>query len=199
MEYNERFGAIECILFVSGDPVPIIELQRAIGVTDIEMEHIIRSMEELYKKEKRGVQLFITPETMQLVSNKEYAKYVEELVQPVQAKSFSQAMLETLSVIAYRQPVTRADIEAVRGVRCEYAVSQLMKMGMIRELSRKNVVGRPMLLGTTDAFLRHFGIRSLNELPSLGSGENAEIAGAEEAVPADTDIETAEAEAGLPA
>ena len=199
MEYNERFGAIECILFVSGDPVPIIELQRAIGVTDIEMEHIIRSMEELYKKEKRGVQLFITPETMQLVSNKEYAKYVEELVQPVQAKSFSQAMLETLSVIAYRQPVTRADIEAVRGVRCEYAVSQLMKMGMIRELGRKNVVGRPMLLGTTDAFLRHFGIRSLNELPSLGSVENAEIAGAEEAVPADTDIETAEAEAGLPA
>lgn len=199
MEYNERFGAIECILFVSGDPVPIIELQRAIGVTDIEMEHIIRSMDELYKKEKRGVQLFITPETMQLVSNKEYAKYVEELVQPVQAKSFSQAMLETLSVIAYRQPVTRADIEAVRGVRCEYAVSQLMKMGMIRELGRKNVVGRPMLLGTTDAFLRHFGIRSLNELPCLGSGENAEIAGAEEAVPADTDIETAEAEAGLPA
>lgn len=199
MEYNERFGAIECILFVSGDPVPIIELQRAIGVTDIEMEHIIRSMDELYKKEKRGVQLFITPETMQFVSNKEYAKYVEELVQPVQAKSFSQAMLETLSVIAYRQPVTRADIEAVRGVRCEYAVSQLMKMGMIRELGRKNVVGRPMLLGTTDAFLRHFGIRSLNELPSLGSGENAEIAGAEEAVPADTDIETAEAEAGLPA
>lgn len=199
MEYNERFGAIECILFVSGDPVPIIELQRAIGVTDIEMEHIIRSMDELYKKEKRGVQLFITPETMQLVSNKEYAKYVEELVQPVQAKSFSQAMLETLSVIAYRQPVTRADIEAVRGVRCEYAVSQLMKMGMIRELGRKNVVGRPMLLGTTDAFLRHFGIRSLNELPSLGSGENAGIVGAEEAVPADTDIETAEAEAGLPA
>lgn len=199
MEYNERFGAIECILFVSGDPVPIIELQRAIGVTDIEMEHIIRSMDELYKKEKRGVQLFITPETMQLVSNKEYAKYVEELVQPVQAKSFSQAMLETLSVIAYRQPVTRADIEAVRGVRCEYAVSQLMKMGMIRELGRKNVVGRPMLLGTTDAFLRHFGIRSLNELPSLGSVENAEIAGAEEGVPADADIETAEAEAGLPA
>ena len=67
MEYNERFGAIECILFVSGDPVPIIELQRAIGVTDIEMEHIIRSMDEPYKKEKRGVQLFITPETMQLV------------------------------------------------------------------------------------------------------------------------------------
>lgn len=174
MEYNERMGAIECILFVSGDPVPIIELQRAIGVTDIEMEHIIRSMDELYKREKRGVRLFITAETMQLVSNKEYTRYVEELVQPVQSKSFSQSMLETLSVIAYRQPVTKADIEAVRGVRCEYAVGQLMKLGMIRELGRKNVVGRPMLLGTTDAFLRHFGIRSLSELPQLSEIENAE-------------------------
>lgn len=100
---------------------------------------------------------------MQLVSNKEYTRYVEELVQPVQSKSFSQSMLETLSVIAYRQPVTKADIEAVRGVRCEYAVGQLMKLGMIRELGRKNVVGRPMLLGTTDAFLRHFGIRTLSD------------------------------------
>ena len=99
---------------------------------------------------------------------------LEELVQPVQSKSFSQSMLETLSVIAYRQPVTKADIEAVRGVRCEYAVGQLMKLGMIRELGRKNVVGRPMLLGTTDAFLRHFGIRSLSELPQLSEIENAE-------------------------
>lgn len=92
----------------------------------------------------------------------------------MQSKSFSQSMLETLSVIAYRQPVTKADIEAVRGVRCEYAVGQLMKLGMIRELGRKNVVGRPMLLGTTDAFLRHFGIRSLSELPQLSEIENAE-------------------------
>ncbi len=168
-------GAIECILFVSGDPVPIIELQRAIGVTDIEMEHIISSMDELYKREKRGVQLFITAETIQLVSNKDYSCYVEELVQPVQARSFSQSMLETLSVIAYRQPVTRADIEAVRGVRCEYAVSQLIKLGMVRELGRKNVIGRPMLLGTTDAFLRHFGIRSLNELPKLDKVEESDI------------------------
>ena len=137
MEYNERMGAIECILFVSGDPVPIIELQRAIGVTDIEMEHIIRSMDELYKREKRGIQLFITAETMQLVSNKEYTRYVEELVQPVQSKSFSQSMLETLSVIAYRQPVTKADIEAVRGV---YVVTCLGCGAESRYLRRGTVV-----------------------------------------------------------
>ena len=186
MRYDERFGAIECILFVSGDPVSIVQLQRAIGVTDIEMEHIVRSMDELYREENRGIQLFITEETMQLVSNKSYAGYVQELIQPVQAKSFSQAMLETLSVVAYRQPVTRADIEAVRGVRCEYAVSQLLKIGMIRELGRKNVLGRPMLFGTTDAFLRHFGLHSLCELPRIpdegeGNGaQNAEITQDEE-------------------
>ena len=164
---------VKIIQYESG--IQVMDCEKPdILILDIEMEHIIRSMDELYKREKRGVQLFITAETMQLVSNKEYTRYVEELVQPVQSKSFSQSMLETLSVIAYRQPVTKADIEAVRGVRCEYAVGQLMKLGMIRELGRKNVVGRPMLLGTTDAFLRHFGIRSLSELPQLSEIENAE-------------------------
>ena len=87
-------------------------------------------------------------------------------MQPAQTKSFSQAMLETLSVVAYKQPVTRNDIEAIRGVRCEYSVSQLLKLGLIQELGRKDAVGRPMLFGTTDAFLRQFGLHDLGELPS---------------------------------
>ncbi len=167
MQYDERFGAIECILFVSGDPVPMVQLQRALGTTQIEFEYLLRAMDELYRSEKRGVQLYMTGDTVQLVSNREYASLVQELLQPVQDKSFSQAMLETLSVVAYRQPVTRTDIENVRGVRCEYAVSQLLKIGMIQELGRKNVIGRPMLFGTTDAFLRHFGLHDIAELPPL--------------------------------
>ncbi|MBS1480179.1 MAG: SMC-Scp complex subunit ScpB [Christensenellaceae bacterium] len=181
MQYDERFGAIECILFVSGDPVPVIQLQRALGLTDIEMQSTLQSMDELYRREERGIQLYLTEETVQLVSNRKYTDLVLTLLQPVQSRTFSQSMLETLSIIAYRQPVTRADIEAVRGVRCEYAVSQLLKLGMIRELGRKDVVGRPMLFGTTDAFLRHFGLRSISELPryeayaEAGSGvENTE-------------------------
>lgn len=174
MENEERFGAIECILFVSGEPVPTIQLQRAIGATDIEMQYILRTMDEHFHAEKRGVQLYITPDTVQLVSNKEYAPFVQELLQPVQERSFSQSMLETLSVVAYRQPVTRADIEAVRGVRCEYAVRELLKMGMITELGRKNVIGRPMMFGTTDAFLRHFGLHALDELPPLSTQTEAE-------------------------
>ncbi|HWQ59317.1 MAG TPA: SMC-Scp complex subunit ScpB, partial [Clostridia bacterium] len=111
MEYDGRFGAIECILFVSGDPVPMAQLQRALGVGGNELGAILCDMDKLYRAEKRGVQLYVTDDTVQLVSNKEYASIVQEMMQPVQEKSFSQAMLETLSIVAYRQPVTRMDIE----------------------------------------------------------------------------------------
>lgn len=165
MSYDERISAIECILFVSGEPVSTVQLQRALGVTQMEILHLLDTMDSLYQSEQRGILLYRTEETVQLVSNKKYAAYVEELLQPAQTKSFSQAMLETLSVVAYRQPVTRAEIEAVRGVRCEYSVSQLVKLGLIQELGRKDAVGRPMLFGTTDAFLRQFGISSVKDLP----------------------------------
>lgn len=171
MHYDERFGAIECMLFVLGDPVSLVQLGRALGVTEIELSGLLRAMDALYREEKRGVQLYMTGDTVQLVSNRDYAPLLQEMMQPVQEKSFSQAMLETLSVVAYRQPVTRADIENVRGVRCEYAVRELLKTGMIQELGRKNALGRPMLFGTTDAFLRHFGLHSIADLPPLGPGE----------------------------
>ena len=87
----------------------------------------------------------------------------------------SDTLLETLSVIAYRQPVTRADIESVRGVRCEYSVTQLLKQGLIVELGRKDCIGRPMQFGTTDAFLRKFGLSSLRDLPPLPIREDDEI------------------------
>ncbi len=166
---DERYSAIECILFVSGEPVSLVQLQRALDITGIEMNAIIYDMEKLYREEERGVQLYITDDTVQLVSNKKYAGYIEELLQPAQTKSFTQAMLETLSIIAYRQPVTRADIEAVRGVRCDYSVSQLLKLGLVQELGRRDSVGRPMMFGTTDAFLRQFGIHSIEELPEYGT------------------------------
>ena len=166
---DERYSAIECILFVSGEPVSLVQLQRALDITGIEMNAIIHNMEKQYRQEERGIQLYITDDTVQLVSNKKYASYVEELLQPAQTKSFTQAMLETLSIVAYKQPVTRADIEAVRGVRCDYSVSQLLKLGLIRELGRRDSVGRPMMFGTTDAFLRQFGLHSIEELHEYGA------------------------------
>lgn len=176
---DERYSAIECILFVSGEPVPLVQLQRALDITGIEMNAIIHNMEKLYREEERGIQLYVTEDTAQLVSNKKYAGCVEELLQPAQTKSFTQAMLETLSIVAYKQPVTRADIEAVRGVRCDYSVNQLLKLGLIRELGRRDSVGRPMMFGTTDAFLRQFGLHSIGELPEYGAFA-AEAGGEEE-------------------
>jgi len=174
---NERFSIIECILFVSGEPVALSQLQRTLDLTSIEMNATIEAMERQYREEGRGIQLFLTPDTVQMVSNKGYAPYVEQLLQPSQTKSFSQAMLETLSVIAYKQPVTRSDIEAARGVRCDYSVRELLKLGLIREVGRRDTVGRPTLFGTTDAFLRQFGIHSIDELPEYGALSHAEMGG----------------------
>lgn len=166
MQKENIIGAIECILFVSGDPVSILELQRTLDMTDIELRPLLYEMQKQYKDRNSGILLMLTEETAQFRSNKEYAGYVEELLQPAQQKTFSQTLLETLAIIAYRQPVTRADVETIRGVRCEYAISQLQKINMIQTVGRKDTVGKPALYGTTDAFLRHFNLQMVNELPN---------------------------------
>ncbi len=159
------FNRIECMLFVAGEPVAIAALSEVLEVSGSELRSILYKMECTYRDEGRGIQLLTTDETVQLVSNREYIADVERLLQPDQVKSVSQSILETLAIIAYRQPVTRADIEAVRGVRCEYAVTQLQKLGLIEMVGRKDTIGKPMLFGTTDKFLRRFGLHNLSELP----------------------------------
>ncbi|MEL7608545.1 MAG: SMC-Scp complex subunit ScpB [Bacillota bacterium] len=174
MNVDQRKAAIESILFAAGDPVSLEELRRVLNLTKLEVELLLSDMAREFEQEQRGILLFLTPESVQLTSNPLYASSVMEYLQPTQQKSISQAMLETLSIIAYKQPVTRADIEAIRGVRCEYSVGQLLKQGLIRELGRKDAVGRPMLFGTTDSFLRLFGLHSLSELPKLNELDEVE-------------------------
>lgn len=172
---------IECMLFVAGDPVPIPELARVLCCSLAEARTALADMERLYRDEGRGIQLLVTGDTAQLVSNRAYIDAVEQLLHPDETKSVSQSLLETLAIIAYRQPVTRADIEAIRGVRCDYAVTQLQKLGLITEVGRRDVVGRPALFGTTDRFLRQFGIHRVEEMPDYTrySGEIAEDEGEE--------------------
>lgn len=168
-------GAVESMLYISGDPVSFVELQRAFDISGYELREIIAEMSERMQLEGRGILLFATEDTVQLVTNPAYNDWLVKLLAPPAEKNLSDSLLETLSVIAYRQPVTRADIESVRGVRCEYSVSQLLKQGFIREVGRKDCIGRPMMFGTTDDFLRRFGLHSLDELPKLpeeeGNGE----------------------------
>ena len=157
---------IECMLFVAGDPVAIAELARVLDLPTPKTRTLLSEMEYTYRVNERGVQLLVTADTAQLVSNRSYIEDVKKLINPDETKNVSQSLLETLAVIAYRQPVTRSDVERVRGVRCDYAVTQLQKIGLIVEVGRKDVVGHPTLFGTTDKFLRQFGIHALEEMPN---------------------------------
>ena len=164
---KRKAAIVECMLFVAGEPVLIAELARVLEQDEASTKALLYEMEATYRDEGRGICLLSTDDTAQLVSNRDYIRYVEALLQPEQKKSVSQSIMETLAVVAYRQPVTRAEIEAVRGVRCEYAVSQLQKLGLIAAIGRKDVIGKPMLYATTDTFLHKFGLHNLSELPSL--------------------------------
>ncbi len=164
---KKKAAIVECLLFVAGEPVLITEIARVLEQDEASVKALLFEMEMTYREEGRGICLMTTDDTAQLVSNRDYISYVETLLQPEQKKSVSQSIMETLAVIAYKQPVTRAEIESIRGVRCEYAVSQLIKLGLIAAVGRKDVIGKPMLYATTDTFLHKFGLHNLSELPTL--------------------------------
>ena len=161
---------IEAILFVSGDPVRVDVLAHAMNLTVQELEQALDELRDHLALENRGIQLNRSGETVFLSICPKYAPQVELFLQPIQKQPLSQAVLETLSIIAYRQPVTKGDIEGVRGVKCDYSVQTLVNRGFIEECGRRETLGRPILYRTTDKFLQHFGIESLDELPSVDFG-----------------------------
>lgn len=169
-------GKIEAILYVAGEAVPIKELARALNIGMDELNHELDRMKDVYDFEQRGFMIKRFGNQVQLGTRALYAQDVIRLLQPVQQQSLSQAAMETLAVIAYKQPVTRAEIEAVRGVKCDYSLQSLTNKGLITEVGRKDTIGRPILFGTTDAFLSHFGIRNLEDLPPMPSADTEESA-----------------------
>ena len=167
LELGERVGIVEAILFVTGNAVEKKDICRAMEISEAELEETLDALESGYDFERRGLRLLRFGAHVQLATRPDYAPYVEKLLQPVQKQSLSQAVMETLAVIAYRQPVTKAEIEQIRGVKCDYSVQSLVAKGLIEEVGRKEALGRPILYGTTDAFLRHFCLTSLSELPEI--------------------------------
>ncbi len=158
---------IEAVLFVAGEAVLKKDLARALAVEMPALEEALRTLRDEYDFAQRGLQLRLFGDHVQLTTRPLYAQDVVHLLQPVQKQSFSQTVMETLAVVAYKQPVTKAEIEQIRGVKCDYSVQVLCSRGMIREVGRKEALGRPILYGTTDSFLSHFGIESLADLPEL--------------------------------
>ncbi len=166
--FMENIGAvIEAILFVAGDPVRVEDLAHAMNLTSSEMAEALEALSDNLTLENRGIQLNRNGESVFLSIRPAFAPQVEAFLQPLQKRPLSQAVLETLSIVAYRQPCTRGDIEAIRGVKCDYSVQSLLNKGFIEECGQRETLGRPTLYRTTDAFLQHFGIESLDELPSI--------------------------------
>ena len=167
MEIKEIERSVEAILFAVGDPVSLSRLSEILSVDEASLEKIIINLRDYYDFEQRGVRIVKLENAYQMCSASQYAEFVRKAMETKRPPRLSPPLLEVLSVIAYRQPVTRAYVEQVRGVDCSYSVSSLVEKGLICESGRLDVPGKPILYRTTKNFLRVFGLESLNDLPEL--------------------------------
>ncbi len=162
------FSIIESLLFVSGDPLP---LDTIASILECSLEFTKGLLEDLISKyevdENRGIKIVKLNEEYQLVTRPINSEYIQKLLKTNVRQSLSRASLETLAIIAYRQPITRVDIEEIRGVKSDRAIYTLLEKSLIRESGKKEVIGKPNLYATTKEFLKHFGFTSLEELPSI--------------------------------
>lgn len=167
MNERELMGLIESLLFVSGDAVPIEKIAAFLDMDIRDAKKLLEELIDIFDFERRGIQIIKINDSYQLATRSEYGEYIEDFFGSDEKQTLSQAVLETLSIIAYRQPITRMDIEMVRGVKCAYAVNVLIGRKLIKEVGRMDTPGKPILYGTTDIFLKSFGLSSLEDLPPL--------------------------------
>lgn len=168
MEKNELLKAIEGLVFATGhDGVSVKQLAEVLQLDEKQVFSALRELQERYGDESRGMQIIRVADMYLMTTKPELAPYLEKFHQPSQSSTLSQAALETLAIIAYRQPITRADIEEIRGVKSEKPLQTLTSRGLIQEVGRRDAIGRPILYGTTKRFLEQFGLNRLEDLPPL--------------------------------
>ena len=155
---------IEGILFAAGDPVPMDLIKEKLGITKLEMDKVVRALEKKYAGDS-GIVLLNFNHKLQLATNPEYKESISTVLNPIREKEFTRTILECAAIIAYKQPITRSELETVRGVNSDYALTTLQTLGMIEPCGRKDTPGKPVLFATTDNFLRRFKLKSLTELP----------------------------------
>ena len=158
-------AAIESLLFVSGRPLEYAELRKLLNIDDASLTNGLQILTYQLESQERGIRLQRLGEQVQLVTAPENARYIAALLDLPMTARLTTAAMETLSVISYRQPITRAQIEAIRGVNSDRAVASLIQHGLIAEIGRAQTVGRPALFATTPEFLQQFGLTSLEQLP----------------------------------
>ncbi|MBO6015064.1 MAG: SMC-Scp complex subunit ScpB [Lachnospiraceae bacterium] len=164
---KEKKAILEAILFTMGDSVEISRLAQVIEETEEDTRELLLNMQKQYEKEKRGIALLELEDCFQMCTKPEMYEYLVKIAKVPRKYVLTDTVLETLSIVAYKQPVTRMEIEKIRGVSCDHAINRLLEFDLIREVGRLDAPGRPLLFGTTEQFLRSFGVKSLEELPQL--------------------------------
>jgi segregation and condensation protein B len=170
-DHSEARAALEALLFVASEPVEIEVIASALEWPPGDVEREIEGLAAALKQERRGVIVQRHGGRVQIVSAPRFGALIERFLAVERKVRFSEAALETLAIISYRQPITRAEIEAVRGVDCSGVLATLVAIEMIEITGRRASAGNPLLYGTTDAFLRQFGIETLQELPAEEPGQ----------------------------
>lgn len=158
---------IEALLFSYGEALSIREMNLAINeeLSPLEIEKMLNILIDEYKRENRGIQIIKLGDKYQMCSNDRYSNFIKRVLEPNRRKTYSQATLETLIIIAYKQPITRTEIESIRGVKCDRVISILLENNLIYEAGRLDKIGKPIVFKTTDEFLRLLDIQSLDDLP----------------------------------
>lgn len=175
MKIEEYEAAAEAILFAMGDSVEIKKLAFALQVNEREAELILRNLADRYQADNCGLQILELDGAYQICTKPSQYEYLIRIAKQPKKRVLTDVLLETLSIIAYKQPITKAEIEKIRGVSCDHAVSKLVEYNLVNEVGRLDAPGRPMLFGTTEEFLRSFGVHSIDELPVLNEDQVEEF------------------------
>lgn len=177
MEIRDIQAVIEAVLFAAGDAVEIEKLADIVDVDKRSLTEILKKMMDQYNYERRGLHIIRLENAYQMCTRGEFQEQIAMLAQPRRKQNLSSAAMEVLAVVAYKQPVTRTTIEHIRGVNCDYIVNRLIERNLIEEVGRLDAPGRPILFGTTQEFLRCFGVSGIDELPDFESFGGSEELG----------------------
>ncbi len=167
MDRKRMEAAAEAILFTMGNAVEVERIAKALGMSTEATRKMLLAMKEKYDKDERGIRIIELEDSFQMCTDPDLYEYLIKIAKQPKKIVLTDVVLETLSIIAYKQPITRIELEKIRGVKCDHAVNKLIEFNLVKEVGRLDAPGRPLLFGTTEEFLRRFGVSSVEELPEV--------------------------------